>query len=202
MNNFKDLLNIPEYWKSERFLSLKNFDNEEWTDINEYEGMYLVSNYGRVKSLIEHNGTYDRILKQAKGGRGYLIIGISKNKKCKSVTVHRLVAFAFIPNPLSKKTVNHKYGIKIDNRASELEWNTYKENNNHAWKNGLNDVKHFFKKIYCPELNKEFQSITEASRKLGIINSSISRCCNGKLKSAGKAIINGVETRLTWRYVG
>jgi hypothetical protein len=212
MNNFKDLLNIPEYWKSERFISLENFDNEEWRDIVGYEGLYQVSNYGRVKSCKFNK---EKILRSSINRHGYLYIIVCKDGIVKNYRIHKLVALAFIPNPLNKKTINHKYGIKIDNRASELEWNTHRENNQHAWNSGfcertrvvfglygkMNGIKYLSKKVYCPELDREFASASEAARQLNLNNKCISDCCRGEYKSAGKSMINGIETKLTWKYI-
>ena len=78
-----------------------------------------------------------RKLKQANLGDGYLQINICNNNKVKAIPVHRLVAETFIPNPQKKIDVNHKNGIKSDNRVQNLEWNTRKENMKHAFSIGL-----------------------------------------------------------------
>ena len=65
----------------------------------------------------------------------------------------------------------------------------------------INGIKYLSKKVYCPELNKEFYSGREAGRQLNLDQSHISQCCNGKLKSVGKTIINGIEIKLTWKYI-
>lgn len=72
---------------------------------------------------------------------GYLLVFLYKNKKRKTIGIHRLVALHFIPNTENKPDVNHKNGIKIDNRASELEWNTKSENTQNAYIIGLKKQK-------------------------------------------------------------
>ena len=72
---------------------------------------------------------------------GYQVITLSKNGIRKSYTVHKIVALAFIDNPLNKKTVNHINGNKLDNRVENLEWATEKENQRHKWENGLANYK-------------------------------------------------------------
>ena len=79
----------------------------------------------------------ERFLKPATDAKGYLRVGLARQRKLTTKKVHRLVSEAFIPNALNKPTVNHINGIKTDNRIENLEWNTYQENALHAVENGL-----------------------------------------------------------------
>jgi hypothetical protein len=122
---------------------------EKWKDIEGLRGHYQVSNKGRVKSLkrkivkqsANQFGKYhkyertikEKILKPCVNSAGYNLVVINGKNKFN----HRLVAETFIPNPERKPQINHKNGIKTDNRVSNLEWCTPKENITHAIKNGL-----------------------------------------------------------------
>lgn len=118
---------------------------EEWRDIVGYENMYLVSNLSRVKSLqriIPHKKSgfqivREKILKPGDSGNGYLYVHLSNGLEKKNFKIYRLSAQAFIPNPENKPDINHKNGIKYDNRCLNLEWCTKKENSKHAYVIGL-----------------------------------------------------------------
>lgn len=117
---------------------------EEWRDIKGFEGLYQISNFGRVRGVdryikdsIGRNRFHKRKLKsQSTSKRGYNFVTISKNTKMYMFNVHRLVALAFIPNPHNKPCVNHIDLNQLNNHVSNLEWCTQKENVHHAIKNG------------------------------------------------------------------
>lgn len=109
---------------------------EEWKNIKNYEGLYQISNTGKVKSLerktkIPHaiRTEQEKILKLGKRN-GYYVLTLNKNNKRKAHQVHRLVAEAFIPNPENKPFVNHKDFNPLNNNLNNLEWVTQKENVN------------------------------------------------------------------------
>lgn len=108
----------------------------EFYPIKGYEGLYEINKIGEVKSLANYHRKDSIILKQAIV-LGYCVVGLSKNNKRKLYKVHRLLAKNFLPNTENKATVNHKNGIKHDNRLENIEWATYSENNNHALNTNL-----------------------------------------------------------------
>lgn len=163
---------------------------EIWKDVKGFEGLYQVSNMGNVKSLGRKVYNYfqkERILQPAKIN-GYLRVALFKDSHCKNYLVHRLVAEHFITNPDNKPQINHKDGNKENNVWTNLEWNTSKENNMHAFKNGLNKP-HNMRKIIQYDLNgnfiKKWNSIIEASKNLKINSGNLSSTLNGKFKTCG-----------------
>ena len=169
-------------------------ENQEiWKGIENYEGLYQVSNLGRIKSL---KFGREKILKPRITWGYYAVILC--NVSIKPFTIHRLVAMSFIPNPENKPQVNHKWGNKLDNRAIALEWATRSENMMHAFKIGLNKPpqlgrfgkhhnrsKSVLQYFQSGKFIAEYGSQREASRKTKVNQSSISLSCSGKYKIAG-----------------
>ena len=114
--------------------------NEEWRPIGGYEGLYEVSNLGRVRSVdryVKSKGeSYwlrkGKMLSPAKDKNGYLKVNLYCNGKCKTINVHRLVAQEFIPNPDNLPQINHKDEDKTNNRVDNLEWCDAKYNINYG----------------------------------------------------------------------
>ena len=115
---------------------LEDLEGEIWKWIFGYEGLYQVSNFGRVKSFNGRWGSV-QILKPVLQKNGYLTVSLCKNGKLKTVKIHRLVAETFLTNSDNLPEVNHKDGNKLNNCVENLEWCTGKENVQHALENGL-----------------------------------------------------------------
>jgi hypothetical protein len=187
---------------------------EEWRDIEGYEGLYQVSNEGRVKSLDRVIDAYNynanknisyvkkgRILKQGLDKDGYSLVNLCRNSEDhKTCKVHRLVAKAFIPNPNNYLEINHKDECKTNNVVENLEWCDHSYNNTYLDKNvrgGLTRIKNGnTKKVYQLTLDGKlinvFKSSREAERISDYNHSSICNCINGRTKTYKGYL---------WRYV-
>lgn len=166
---------------------------EIWKDIDGYEGKYQVSSLGRIKSASWHNGATERLLKLRLDRRGYPTCFLYKDGQRKQLSVHRVVANTFIPNPHNKPQVNHINGEKSDNRVKNLEWCTNRENQDHA---SDSDLKHTVKVLQLDmngNLVKEWSSMAKAANALRVTRASIFSCCTGKAKSCKNYI---------WKYKG
>ena len=167
---------------------------EKWRVIEGYEN-YMVSNMGRVKSLNYRNTNKEEILKPINKKDGYLDIVLSKQGKRKAFKIHRLVANAFIPNPLNRPYVDHIDTNRKNNNAKNLRWCDCKENNNNPltkvkrvkyYKNIRGGDNPSARKVRCIEKNIIFNTIREACKWCGLKGGgNISACCNKKRKTAG-----------------
>ena len=124
---------------------------EIFKDIKGYEGLYQISNLGRIKSLNYNRTGKEKLLKQSINSNNYFKITLSKNNVMKNFCTHVLVAKAFIENPNMLSCVNHIDGNKQNNRVDNLEWVTYKQNTIHAYNHNL--MNHFKVKVIQYEKN-------------------------------------------------
>lgn len=170
---------------------------EIWKDIIGYEGLYQVSNLGRVKSLSNNFSRKEKILKNHKNSGGYLRVVLNKNRKAKRYYIHRLVSEYFIDNPNNLPQIDHINTDRTDNRVENLRWVTHKENMNNPLT--IDKINKINKKSSKPiiqfskdgEFIRKWDSAMDAQRELGIKQGGISECCKEKRKTAGGYI---------WRY--
>ena len=174
---------------------------EQWTDIKGYEGLYQVSSQGNVKSLertflfgkdyqIEQRHP-ERLLTIRTYKKGYKYVGLSKNGEVRKFKVHRLVAQAFIPNPNNLPCIDHKNGVRGDNRVENLHWVDAFENMNNphtlkASRESKLGARTPMKMKQRPvlmidrtskQIVGEYEGCKAAARELGLDSSVISRCC-------------------------
>lgn len=210
------LLNMPSNVKYQQ-LSLFS-DDEEWRDVVGYEGLYQVSNKGRVRSLNYRQKNETHIIRLCLNNKGYLMAGLTKDGHLKTIVVHRLVAKAFIPNPNKLPQINHKDEVKTNNTVDNLEWCTNKYNHDYGTHNervGLSNTgkkrsqesiknykkcqdykrDNYAKRILQYDLNgiliKEWRCAFDIEKDLGLSQNNIRTCCNYKAKTCGGFI---------WRY--
>ncbi len=165
-----------------------------------YEGLYKVSNLGRILSLNYRRTGRAEVMTPGETPKGYFRVELWKNEKKKKCLVHRLVAFTFLENPENKPYVNHKIegdkGKKInmvffnedgsvDKEKTTIEWCTPKENNDYGSHNervAKSRLKPILQLSLSGDLIREWPSIKECSRN-GFSQSAVSECCNGKRKT-------------------
>jgi len=187
------------------------YENERWKDIPGFEGLYQISDYGRVKALervLPHKtfGQWkikEKILKPGINGNGennyntglgyYFVVLFDKNKKTHNMRIHRMVAKAFVNNPNKNvfTQVDHIDCNKLNNYYKNLEWVTPLENTRRALKNGLIPTKsknktYCMKKVLCVETGQVFNSVKEAAQYNGIAPTNMSQACKHNWCSKGK----------------
>lgn len=211
---------IIPHWKNKSIDNLTEIIDgvtytEEWKPIDKFEGIYSISNFGRV---ISHSRVMnvcgeqryckiEKIRTQSKTQKGYLSVKLHNSTLKKSMVVHRLVGFAFIPNPNNLPEVNHMKGIKTDNRAHQLEWMTHLDNCQHAFREGIATIsdkqrkavgdknrlycggKHYMAKLV---LNLQtgifYDTVAEASKSIGMPASTLYEKLNGRKRNNSKFI--------------
>ena len=121
---------------NEEFIKSITLDGEEWRDVVGWEDFYMVSSLGRIVSLGRFVKFYAYtkmidpcLMQQHRGRNGYFSVTLKKNGEKKCISVHRLVAISFIPNPNDYPCIDHINDNKTDNRACNLQWCTHKFNN-------------------------------------------------------------------------
>lgn len=162
----------------------------KWKPIVGFEKHYLVSDSGQVWSLYRH-----RALKPKIDRYGYEVVALFSHGKSHHRTVHRLVAQAFVPNPLNLPTVNHLNEDKTDNRAVNLEWMSVADNDNYGSRNEkMADAKcrSPVEQVLSDGSTIRYKGVKDASRKTGINRCCIALCCKNIRKTAGG---------YRWRYI-
>lgn len=158
-------------------------ESEIWKDIEGYEGLYQISDLGRVRSIRKVVIGKALILKYGWTTGGYLTVSLCKHNIKKTIRVHRLVAEAFIPNPNNYKEINHINCNKKDNRKENLEWCSSSMNKKHAYQNGL--LRNTFKPTSVILTNNNtgeeiyFDSMTKAAEYIGCCRQTIMEWLNG-----------------------
>lgn len=165
---------------------------EIWKPIDGYEGRYEISNFGRLKSYLQdRNGKIKIGNKTFKGYRTALLYDADGNKKW--IPIHRLVANAFIENPMNLPQINHKDENKENNHVENLEWCTNAYNHNYGTRNERASISNkccstTSKKIYSIDSDgniESFDSVGEAERQTGNSHSNIVRTLKGKTSHCG-----------------
>ena len=205
-HNFKNVSNMLKYEdlpeiNSKRWLSLENLEGEDWRDVEGFEEHLQISSYGRLKrkrSIIERSnghGFYtirEKILALQPDDRGYVFKPISIEGVRSNLNIHRLVAKAFVANPNGYPDINHIDENHSDNIYTNLEWCTRKYNSNYG------TIKERIKKTridrgrtrkivlytYDGEPIKEYDTLDDAGRDLGVNSVMIGRCCKGTVSCA------------------
>ena len=169
---------------------MNNYTNEIWKDIKGYEGLYQVSNLGKVKRLVGKGCKKERIIKP-NIVRGYCQVRLSKDGTVKPLYLHRIILETFNPiEGMDKLDCNHRDENKENNCLNNLEWLSRKENLNYGTRNEraaatLRNNPKISKAVRCLDDKKLYSSMNEASRQTEINTGSISACCRGKQKTAG-----------------
>lgn len=155
---------------------------EKWKPIQGYEGRYEISTWGRVRSLARGTNKNSQTIIMADNPNtwGYPQVRLRKDGMGKMHRIHQLVANAFISNPKNMPEINHKNGVKADNRKENLEWCTKSQNFSHALKIGSHTLKLTEKQVREIIKNKDGLSQTSLGEKYGVTQSYVSYIRSGR----------------------
>ena len=180
--------------------SLKKVTCEQWRDIQGFEGLYQISDHGRVKSndrVISQSNRYGtttihvykgRILKESMNPNGYIHVDLHKEGKTIRFLIHRLVAIHFLEKQDGQNIINHLDGNKSNNTVSNLEWCTQSQNIQYAYDHGTKIPPHM-KRIAQYDMDgnliKIWSSVSDVCRELKLQSSNIAKVCRGQRNHAG-----------------
>lgn len=156
-----------------------SMENEVWKELVGYEGLYWVSNFGRICG-VPRKGTPGGIMKGRKDKKGYISVTLRKDGNQTTQKLHRLVAKTFIPNPNNLPEINHKDENKSNNAINNLEWCTTAYNHEYGTR-----TLRCGKPVKCVETGKVYPGAKWAAQELGLDPSSITRTCKKKGHTCG-----------------
>ncbi|WP_369378748.1 NUMOD4 domain-containing protein [Lysinibacillus fusiformis] len=172
-------------------------NQEVWVGITDYEG-YEVSNLGRVRSLdrVISGGKRrtGKILKQHYNHGGYPYVSLYKNGKGRKITVHRIVAKSFIPNPDNKEEVNHIDGRKNNNSVDNLEWSTRLDNTRHSYSTNLNvcyGENHHQAKLTNDQVLEIYERVHKGEKGVSLAQEF----------GVYKSVISDIKRRKRWKHI-
>ena len=167
-------------------------ESEIWVDIDGYDGLYSISNLGRVMS---HHRSKHRLLRPRINNKGYVLVNLCKNGGMKTFKIHVLVAKHFLANPHGLTEINHKDEDKTNNRFDNLEWCTRSYNVNYGTRISRQRkalIKGVIQFSRSGDMIATYDSITQARQSTGLSVSHIAACCKKKVPTAGGFV---------WRYL-
>lgn len=176
--------------KYSKIPKVESLPKEIWADTHDFEGLYEISNFGRVKSLPKINRPCEKLAKTRIGSSGRVQVMLHKGKIKKYVLVHRLIAYAFIPNIYNKPCINHIDNNPENNLISNLEWCTHQENTNHALK--------------CNRFQlgiKRYNSIFTDNDVLEIFNSNCNQKELAEKYNCSSSAIGMIKTGRNWSHI-
>lgn len=156
-----------------------SFEDEEWREMSGYEGLYWVSNLGRIWA-IPRKGTSGGLMKGCPDRKGYIIVTLRKDGVQSSQRLHRKIAETFIPNPEGYKEVNHKDEDKQNNSVENLEWCTTAYNHEYGTR-----TLRCGRPVRCVETREEYPGAKWAAKEKGLDPSTITKSCKNVNRTCG-----------------